>query len=97
VGTVAAVALHLDHHFSKSVQTGITLVEGHGVEGDVHAGLCVKHRYLARRQPRLPNLRQVHLLPEEFSFPFEKMVMTSVQGSLAKTSRPADLNSKACH
>jgi MOSC domain-containing protein YiiM len=41
------------------------LVEGHGVEGDAHAGAFVRHRYLARRQPRLPNLRQVHLIPAE--------------------------------
>ena len=41
------------------------LVEGHGVEGDAHAGALLKHRYLARRQPRLPNLRQVHLIPAE--------------------------------
>jgi len=38
---------------------------GHGVEGDAHAGAFVRHRYLARRQPRLPNLRQVHLIPAE--------------------------------
>ncbi|WP_247453502.1 MULTISPECIES: hypothetical protein [unclassified Bradyrhizobium] len=41
------------------------LVEGHGVEGDAHAGALVRQRYLARRQPRLPKLRQVHLIPSE--------------------------------
>lgn len=41
------------------------LIEGHGVEGDAHAGAFIKHRYLARRQPRLANLRQVHLIPAE--------------------------------
>jgi MOSC domain-containing protein YiiM len=40
-------------------------VAGHGVEGDAHAGPYVRHRYLSRRQPRLPNLRQVHLIPSE--------------------------------
>jgi hypothetical protein len=35
------------------------------VEGDAHAGALVRHRYLARRQPRLANLRQVHLIPSE--------------------------------
>lgn len=40
-------------------------MEGHGVESDAHAGPFVRHRYLARRQPRLPNLRQVHLIPAE--------------------------------
>jgi hypothetical protein len=36
-----------------------------GVEGDAHAGLFVRHRYLARRSPRMPNLRQVHLIQSE--------------------------------
>lgn len=53
------------HHFSKPVQDRIILVEGHGVEGDAHAGPFVRHRYLARRQPRLPNRRQVHMIPSE--------------------------------
>jgi hypothetical protein len=43
----------------------INLLEGLGVEGDAHAGPSVKHRYLARRNPRMPNLRQVHLFAEE--------------------------------
>ncbi|OSI65553.1 MOSC domain-containing protein [Bradyrhizobium canariense] len=44
------------------------LVEGYGVEGAAHAGPFVRHRYLARRQPRLANLRP-HLIPSElFAF-----------------------------
>jgi hypothetical protein len=64
-GTVVAVAADRGHHFGKPPQDQIVLVEGHGVEGDAHAGAFVRHRYLARRQPRLPNLRQVHLIPAE--------------------------------
>ena len=64
-GRVVAVAADRGHHFSKPTQEHIILVEGHGVEGDAHAGPFVRHRYLARRQPRLPNLRQVHLIPSE--------------------------------
>lgn len=64
-GTVVAVAADRGHHFSKPTQDRIVLVEGLGVEGDAHAGAFVRHRYLARRQPRLPNLRQVHLIPSE--------------------------------
>ncbi|MCS3761305.1 MOSC domain-containing protein [Bradyrhizobium centrosematis] len=68
-GKVAAVAADPGHHFSKPVQDRIVLVEGHGVQGDAHAGPLVRHRYLARRRPRLPNLRQVHLIPAElFAF-----------------------------
>jgi MOSC domain-containing protein YiiM len=41
------------------------LIEGKGVEGDAHAGKDIRHRYLARRKPDLPNLRQVHLMAAE--------------------------------
>ncbi|PDT88827.1 MOSC domain-containing protein [Bradyrhizobium sp. Y36] len=64
-GRVVAVAADRGHHFRKPTQERITLVKGHGVEGDAHAGPFVRHRYLARRQPCLPNLRQVHLIPLE--------------------------------
>ena len=64
-GRVVAVAADRRHHFSKPTRDSIILVEGHGVEGDAHAGPFVQHRYLARRRPRLPNLRQVHLIPAE--------------------------------
>ena len=64
-GRVVAVAADRGHHFSKPTQARIILVEGHGVDGDAHAGPFVRHRYLSRRQPSLPNLRQVHLIPSE--------------------------------
>ncbi|UQR68255.1 MULTISPECIES: hypothetical protein [Bradyrhizobium] len=64
-GRVVAVAADRGHHFSKPTQDRILLVEGHSVEGEAHAGPFVRHRYLARRRPRLPNLRQVHLIPFE--------------------------------
>jgi hypothetical protein len=64
-GTIVAVAADRGHHFSKEPQRDILLVEGHGVEGDAHSGASVRNRYLARRRPRLPNLRQVHLIPSE--------------------------------
>jgi hypothetical protein len=64
-GRVAAVAADRGHHFSKPTNGRIILLEGHGVESDAHAGTFVRHRYLARRRPRLPNLRQVHLIPSE--------------------------------
>jgi hypothetical protein len=59
------VAADRGHRFSKAPQRDILLVEGHGVEGDAHSGASVRHRYLARRRPSLPNLRQVHLIPSE--------------------------------
>nr|WP_305728054.1 MOSC domain-containing protein [Bradyrhizobium sp. WSM2254] len=53
------------HRFGKPPRVSATLIAGLGVEGDAHFGTFVKHRYLARRNPRSPNLRQVHLLPSE--------------------------------
>ena len=41
------------------------LVEGHGVDGDAHAGATVQHRSRKRWRPAEPNLRQVHLLHAE--------------------------------
>ena len=61
-GKVVAVCADPKHRFSKSPCLSINLIAGHGVEGDAHAGPFVKHRYLARRDPRAPNLRQVHLI-----------------------------------
>ena len=64
-GSVVAVALDAKHRFSKTPRLSIILTAGHGVEGDAHYGQFIRHRYLARRKPRAPNLRQVHLIPSE--------------------------------
>jgi MOSC domain len=64
-GLVVGLARDDRHRFSKLPVESIYLLEGFGVEGDAHAGVYTRHRYQARRQPRLPNLRQVHLIPAE--------------------------------
>jgi MOSC domain-containing protein YiiM len=64
-GLVMAVASDTTHRFSKPLRSAIVMIEGLGVEGDAHAGAFVRHRYLSKRQPRLPNVRQVHLIPGE--------------------------------
>jgi MOSC domain-containing protein YiiM len=64
-GTVVAVASKEKHEFSKRTRHAITLVEDHGVEGDVHAGRVIQHRYLAKKMPVMPNNRQVHLIASE--------------------------------
>ena len=64
-GSVVAVAIDAKHRFSKTPRLSIILTTGNGVEGDAHYGEFVGHRYLARRNPRAPNLRQVHLIPSE--------------------------------
>jgi MOSC domain-containing protein YiiM len=64
-GKVVAVCAAPKHRFSKTPCLSIALVAGLGVEGDAHFGSLVRHRYLARRNPRAPNIRQVHLIPVE--------------------------------
>lgn len=64
-GTVVAVCADPKHRFSKTPRLSITLVAGLGIEGDAHFGPFVRHRYLARRNPRAHNVRQVHLIPVE--------------------------------
>lgn len=51
--------------FTKPNRDSITLLAGLGVEGDVHAGVTVKHRSRVAQDPTQPNLRQVHLIHEE--------------------------------
>jgi MOSC domain-containing protein YiiM len=62
---VTAVSRSKAHTFSKVNELTIRLVAGFGVEGDAHMGRTVKHRHHAKKNPNAPNLRQVHLLPEE--------------------------------
>lgn len=64
-GVVVGLAQDGEHRFSKvPVQTAL-LVAGLGVDGDAHAGTTVQHRSRVRRDPRQPNLRQVHLIHAE--------------------------------
>lgn len=62
---VVAVHRSAVHGFSKQAQPSVTLVAGHGVAGDAHAGTTVKHRSRVAKDPTQPNLRQVHLIPAE--------------------------------
>jgi MOSC domain-containing protein YiiM len=62
---IAGLASDSKHRFSKSRCESLVLLEGIGIEGDAHAGPFVRHRYLARRNPTMPNARQVHLIPSE--------------------------------
>jgi MOSC domain-containing protein YiiM len=64
-GVVVAVSAAAKHGFGKTTRLSIVLVAGYGIEGDAHYGSFVRHRHLARRNPRAPNLRQVHLIPSE--------------------------------
>ncbi|MBZ9643446.1 MOSC domain-containing protein [Streptomyces sp. PSKA30] len=64
-GRVAAVSSNGEYSFTKPNRDSIRLLAGLGVEGDVHAGVTVKHRSRVAQDPTQPNLRQVHLIHEE--------------------------------
>ncbi|MBW5486316.1 MOSC domain-containing protein [Streptomyces bambusae] len=61
-GRVVAVSSNGEYSFTKPNRESITLLAGLGVEGDVHAGVTVKHRSRVAQDPTQPNLRQVHLI-----------------------------------
>lgn len=62
VGTVVAVCRNPEPGLPKPVVNTIQLIADWGVAGDYHAGKLVRHRYLARKDPQRPNLRQVCLV-----------------------------------
>jgi MOSC domain-containing protein YiiM len=62
---VTAVSSNREYSFTKPTRPGITLLAGLGVEGDVHAGVTVRHRSRVAQDPTQPNLRQVHLIHRE--------------------------------
>lgn len=64
-GAVTAVSSNSEYSFTKPNRASITLLAGLGVEGDVHAGVTVKHRSRVAQDPTQPNLRQVHLIHQE--------------------------------
>ncbi|WP_406396085.1 MOSC domain-containing protein [Streptomyces sp. NBC_00887] len=63
--TVVAVSSNGVYSFTKPNRDSVTLLTGLGVEGDVHAGVTVKHRSRVAQDPTQPNLRQVHLIHQE--------------------------------
>lgn len=63
--TVTAVSSNGSYSFTKPNRDSITLLAGIGVEGDVHAGVTVKHRSRVAQDPTQPNLRQVHFIHQE--------------------------------
>jgi len=61
-GSVVAVCQKAELGLPRLEVDAIQLVENFGVEGDYHAGEFVRHRYLAKKDPNIPNLRQVLLV-----------------------------------
>src|SRR5215207_4313608 len=95
-GVVVAVARSGTHSFSKPPCDGVRLVAGLGVDGDAHSGSTVKHRSRVRRDPTMPNLRQVHLIHAEL---FEELLRRGFAispGISEKTLRRAALIFSRC-
>lgn len=63
--SVVGVASKAEPGVHKIPRESITLVAGHGVEGDYHAGPFVRHRSRAAKDPTQPNIRQVHIVHSE--------------------------------
>jgi MOSC domain-containing protein YiiM len=61
-GSVVAVCKKSKPGLPKLEVNAIQLLENYGVAGDYHAGEFVRHRYLAKKDPTKPNLRQVLLI-----------------------------------
>jgi MOSC domain-containing protein YiiM len=92
-GTVTAVSSNGDYAFTKPNRDSITLLAGLGVEGDVHAGVTVKHRSRMAKDPTKPNLRQVHLIHEELFDEVAAEGFTVAPGDIGEnvTTRGIDL------
>lgn len=91
--TVQAVHRKAHHAFSKEPVAEIELVAGHGVRGDAHFGVTVKHRSRVARDPGQPNLRQVHLLQAELFDELRRRGHSVAPGDLGEnvTTRGIDL------
>ena len=61
-GSVLAVCKKAEPGIPKLQVDAIHLLENFGVEGDYHAGEFVRHRYLAKKDPTRPNIRQVLII-----------------------------------
>ena len=81
---VLAVHSKASHAFSKDPVSVLELVEGHGVVGDAHFGVTVKHRSRVAKDPTQPNLRQVHLLHQELLNELTEMGLEVSPGQLGE-------------
>lgn len=90
---VSAVSRSATHSFSKDVLDRVELRAGHGVVGDAHAGVTVKHRSRVARDPSQPNLRQVHLIHAELHDELRGAGFTVSAGHMGEnvTTRGVDL------
>jgi hypothetical protein len=90
---VTAVSSTPAHTLIKPNRDSIQLIEGIGVEGDVHRGATVKHRSRVARDASQPNLRQVHLIHAELHDELRDGGFTVAAGQMGEnvTTRGIDL------
>ncbi|MFJ4677629.1 MULTISPECIES: MOSC domain-containing protein [unclassified Kitasatospora] len=90
---MVAVSSSGEYSFTKPNRDGIRLLAGLGVEGDVHAGVTVRHRSRVAQDPTQPNLRQVHLMHAELFEELAQAGYTVGPGQLGEnvTTRGVDL------
>lgn len=81
------------HSIIKTPCSSVKIVEGLGMENDVHAGKTVKHRYDAAKTPNKPNLRQIHLIQYELYQELNKKGISVSPGDLGEniTTKHIDL------
>ena len=92
-GIVTAVGRSSKHTLIKPTEECIRLLAGLGVEGDAHQGETVKHRSRVARNPRQPNLRQVHLIHAELHDELQAAGFAVTAGEMGEnvTTRGLDL------
>ena len=83
-GFVLAVCKNAKPGVPKYQADSILLVEEFGVEGDYHAGEKVRHRYLAKKDPDMPNHRQVLLIDAKILGDLGKSGIRIIPGQMAE-------------
>lgn len=91
--TVIAVASDSVHNLSKPLRGEIRLIEGLGIEGDAHFGKTVQHLSRVKKDPTVPNLRQVHLIHAELFDDLARKGFSVSSGQVGEniTTRGVDL------
>ena len=92
-GIVESVNRSPAHKTVKPNRRSIRLLPGLRVEGDVHQGTTVKHRSRVARDPKQPNLRQVHLIHAELHDELREAGLNVTAGQMGEniTTRGIDL------
>ena len=85
-------ALEYSRWLSKLPQPELDLLAGFGVEGDVHAGRTVQHRYHVRKNPGRPNHTQVHLIATELLAGLALAGLTLAPGEMGENISTRDVD-----